>query len=877
MQKTIYRFIFAHSLRQQMMLLLLTFAAFPFLYFSLDLPKTIINQAINGKDFPKEILGYEFDQVPYLIALCIIFLGLVLINGGFKYIINVWKGRLGERMLRRLRYELYSRVLRFPLPHFKRVSQGEIIPMITSEVEPIGGFIGDAVAQPVFQAGQLLTILIFILVQDPVLGLAAVALYPFQGWLIPRMQRRVNMLAKDRVRMVRRLSENIAESISGVQEIRVNHGTRYNRAAFSELLGKIYLIRYEIYHRKFVIKFLNNFIAQLTPFFFYLIGGYLVIKGDLSFGALVAVLAAYKDMSAPWKELLLFYQQKEDARIKYEQVIEQFEPPGILDARLQNDDGREVAPFGPDDEIVGQSVSYLEDGGRTVLENASFRFAVGQHVAILGPAGSGRDELAMILARLLLPVSGRITIAGRDLTHLPDAVVGRRIAYVGPSPYLFSSSIRENILFGLKYRPGAEGPQGRDRQLIVAEAEAAGNPIDDYFSDWVDYETAGVAGPDEMVPLLVDVATKVGLEGDLYHFGLRGMIDPRRREGLAAKILSARAALRERLSDPKLGELVEPYDQDRYNQNASLAENLLFGTPVGPVFDIENLAANGYVRQVLDKTGLTEELVSVGREVAETMVELFGDVDPGQEIFERYSFIKAEDLPEFQGILARSARSGMQALSKDDRARLLSLTFLLVPARHRLGVLGPDLQARIIEARRMLARDLPDSLRAAIEFFDADRYNAAASLQDNILLGKVAHGHAHASDRVADLIGEVVDEVDARREVIEVGLDHQVGIGGGRLGLAQRQKVVIARAILKRPCLMIMHDAAAPFDSASRTVLLDRVLDETEGRGVIWVADSVAHGDRFDSVILMQGGRITAQGSYEELKRGADGASLAAE
>ena len=72
-----------------------------------------------------------------------LFLALVLINGAFKYRINTLKGRLGERMLRRLRYELYARVLRFPLPRFRKVSQGEIIPMITAEVEPLGGFIGD--------------------------------------------------------------------------------------------------------------------------------------------------------------------------------------------------------------------------------------------------------------------------------------------------------------------------------------------------------------------------------------------------------------------------------------------------------------------------------------------------------------------------------------------------------------------------------------------------------------------------------------------------------------------------------------------------------------------------------------------------------------
>jgi|TARA_B110000967_G_C18684166_1_gene459642 putative ABC transport system ATP-binding protein len=68
---------------------------------------------------------------------------------------------------------------------------------------------------------------------------------------------------------------------------------------------------------------LNNFIAQVTPFLFYSIGGYLAIKGDLSFAVLVVVLAAYKDLSPSWKELLVHYQVAAVSRIKYDQLIEQ--------------------------------------------------------------------------------------------------------------------------------------------------------------------------------------------------------------------------------------------------------------------------------------------------------------------------------------------------------------------------------------------------------------------------------------------------------------------------------------------------------------------------------------------------------------------------
>ena len=73
-----------------------------------------------------------------------VFLAAVVINGQFKKTINTQKGRMGERMLRRLRYELYDRILRFPPAHFRKVKQAELATMVKDEVEPLGGFIGDA-------------------------------------------------------------------------------------------------------------------------------------------------------------------------------------------------------------------------------------------------------------------------------------------------------------------------------------------------------------------------------------------------------------------------------------------------------------------------------------------------------------------------------------------------------------------------------------------------------------------------------------------------------------------------------------------------------------------------------------------------------------
>src|ERR1700730_14903324 len=477
LEPTIYRFILRHSLSQQLILILFTLISFPFLYFSLDLPKTIINRAIGGKQFPQQLVGFDFSQVTYLLILCGLFLTFVFINGGFKYYINTAKGRLGERMLRRLRYQLYHRMLRFPLSQFSKTSSAQIIPMITSECESLGGFIGDAFVTPVFQGGTLLTIIAFRFMQAPVLAAAAVALYPVQGYAIPKLQRKVNQLGKHRVRTVREVADRVHESAADISDIHDNDAVKRQLAAFAHLLGTIYDIRFEIYQRKFFVKFLNNFIAQLTPFFFYAIGGYLVIRGNLSFGALVAVLAAYKDLASPWKELLDFYQIKEDSRITYEQIVEQCQPVESFLFRLQMAEPQIPSPL--TGELAVINLSLAEEDSSRILDGISFTVSLADHIWVIGQAGSGKSELAVLPARLIAPTGGRITIGGLDLAKLPTAVIGRRIGYVGAAPYLFAGTLRDNLLFGLRHVPvrpaDYTGETVKRRARQTYEAQRSGN------------------------------------------------------------------------------------------------------------------------------------------------------------------------------------------------------------------------------------------------------------------------------------------------------------------------------------------------------------------------------------------------------------------
>jgi len=868
-QPTIFRFILKHSLRQQILLLLLTLASFPFLYFSLSLPKTIINEAIREKaQFPQQFLGIEFERVPFLMILCFIFLFLVLFNGAFKYCINTFKGQLGERMLRRLRYQLYQRLLRFPLTHFQKTSSAQIIPMITAECESIGGFIGDALAAPSFQGGTLLTIIFFMFMQDPVLGVAAIALYPVQAYVIPRLQRKVNDLNKRRVRTVREVADRVHESAAGIVEIHANDTVKLQLTDFAHLLGRIYDIRFEVFRRKFFIKFLNNFIAQLTPFFFYSIGGYLVIRGNLSFGALVAVLAAYKDLASPWKELLDWYQQKEDSRIKYEQIVEQFQPAGMASSRLLLEEP-EIIPH-LEGELSVSQLSLAEDDKSRVVDSVTFNVRLDEHVVIIGQGGSGKSELAMLLARLLQPTGGRIMIGGHNLAELPLAVVGRRIGYVGATPYLFAGTLRDNLLLGLRHRPirPAEYDEATERRRSrqIEESRRSGNIDFDLEADWVDYASAGVADREELSRRIAEVLGRLDFEDDLYNFGLRWRIDPAAHPELTARFLEARDALACRLIADDITKLVETYDVERYNTNASVAENLLFGTPIGPVFDFEALADNTYVLQVLDKVGVTDDLVDIGRQVAAMMTEMFADLPPDHEFFEQFSFISANDLPGFGAILsAIDSGGGVAALRREQRQKLLSLPFKLIAARHRLDVLDEHIQKRLLEARAAFRSDLPEELTGQIEFFDAERYNAAASLQDNILFGKIAYGEADAPVRVPAVLSEVLDTLSLRATVIDVGLDYQVGSGGSRLSLAQRQRAAIARALLKRPDLLILNEATSALDGQAQAKVTLGLQLEMAGRGLIWVLHRASLARNFDRVLAMSGGKLQEQGRVADL------------
>lgn len=876
MNKSLFRYVWRWSRRDQLVIFGVVLASLPFYYVSLDLPRKIVNEAIQGRAFEQGRMtapfldfsigwpgwlgggrvqffsGFEVERLQLLFGLSFLFLFFVLVNGFFKYWINVAKGALGERMMRRLRFELFAFALRFTPEALRTVKSTEAATIIKDEVEPIGGFIGDAFIQPVFLGTQAATALLFILMQSVWLGLLAAAVVAVQFTIIPRMRRELLRLGRLRQIASRRLAGRVGEVIDGIEAVHVHNTARWERAEIGGRLHELFDIRFKIYKRKFIVKFLNNLLAQMTPFFFYAVGGYFALNGRLDIGQLVAVIAAYRELPPPLKELIDWDQQRLDVQVKYDQVVSYFSADKLMP--VDAGDGPDE-PLATTVSAIGLTV--VDSHGTPLIDGATFELALPTRLGLLADGGPGASLLARILARRAESYSGEVRIGERELGQLSTATVGSRISYAGPDPVLFPGTLRDNALYGLRHRPPDRAAGDEAEKLRITEAKRTGNPIDTIEADWLDLERSGAADSRALDEDLIVLLKRVGLGDDIYRFGLAGLIDPERQPALAARIVEARERLREKLVQEGMADLVEPFDPARYNTQATLAENLLFGVPTGRELIGRALVENEPVRAVLDGAKLTDDLVRMGTSIAETMTDIFRGLPPGHPLFDQFSFVHADELAEFEEIVKRSRVRGRGGLTRDDRLRLLSLPLGYVEPRHRLGLLDDGMRDRLLDARRLLRESFDRAGNAGIAFYDPASVNPAAPVRDNLLFGRVNESIANAREQVRDAGALVIDEFQLRSEIERVGLDHQVGPSGRLLTSSQRASVNLIRCVVKRPDLLVVDGALAPFGERRTEDLINFLIESTAGRTLAVVLPNDNHLHLFDALLRLEDRRVT--------------------
>lgn len=896
MERNLLRYIWHHTRRQQIFILAIVLLSMIPYFAAFDLPKQIINGPIQGSGFETadataifgefeisipytsisyQFEGFELDRMSMLMALSGVFLLLVIVNGLFKFYINTYKGRLGERLLRRIRFELVDRVLRFPPSALKQAHGAEVSTMVKDEVEPFGGFTGDAFVQPVLLGGQAAAALFFIFLQNLWLGMIAFVMVAIQVGIIPKMRRRLIDLGRQRQITARHLAGKVGEIVDGIDTIHTYDTSNYERADIARRLGHIYKIRYELYQWKFLVKFLNNFLSQLTPFLFYSIGGYFALRGSLDVGQLVAVINAYKDLPGPLKELIDWDQSRQDVQVKYEQVLEQFEHGQLVDPALHQ--LSPVSPAHAGNMLATQNLIVADGSGARTLDNVSLKIDRGETVAVIDNAGNGGEALAEALARIVWPVSGRVTLGDTDILELPESVSGRRITYASADGYFFHGSLKDNLLYGLKHAPTTTvsytGDDASLRRWELREAELAGNCSYDLNADWIDRRATSVLRgfDDDVKQSLLRALDAVQLTPDVMELALHSYLDPDENPGLAERVVEMRHELREALHKEGLSNIVAHFDPEAYNTEATVAENLLFAATRLNAANDGDVTESEYLFEVIEVTGLHDMLYGMGLKIAEDLVEIFADLPPEHSFFQQLERITADDIARYQQLLQRLQSRADAEVSEADAHSIVRLSLHYIEPRYRFGVLTREIMDAVVAVRDEFYANLPKQLRDRIERYDPHRYMSAATLRENVLFGKPSHRVADAPAKIRKVAGEIMRENGLFESFIALGLSFEVGAGGRRLTLTQRHKLSLARALVRRSDFYVFNRPLPGLDRRVQEEIVRSVIDflkeQDHDPAVIWVLSNTSLSRLFHRVIVFDRGRVVEDGDFETLDR----------
>jgi ABC-type bacteriocin/lantibiotic exporter with double-glycine peptidase domain len=291
--KGLYRFVWKVSGPQQVRLCLLTLLLFPLSMVPLELQRRIVNSALAQVD------------IGVLVDLGAVYLAVLLLAGALKYVRNLYLGRVSEGVIRRLRIRVSSVLARDEdLKEF-----GARVSMIAAETEQLGGFVGEAIAQPLLSAGILLSVASYMLWTEPQVALVAFAFFIPSLLIAPWLQERINRYGKQRTELLRELSQGVV-----VDE---GHSEEKKTDGFKDLIGEIYAVRVRLYAVKFFAKFLNNFMGHLGVLAVLVFGGMMVIEGRTDIGVVVAFISGFERIIEPARELLNFYRQQSQMRVQY--------------------------------------------------------------------------------------------------------------------------------------------------------------------------------------------------------------------------------------------------------------------------------------------------------------------------------------------------------------------------------------------------------------------------------------------------------------------------------------------------------------------------------------------------------------------------------
>jgi len=249
--------------------------------------------------------------------LCGGYLIAALAIGGLKYIVNIKSAGLGEFTIRSLREGVLCSAASSANPDATsdqtgKNKSGALITTISSQAEAVGKFVGDCISTPIVQAGTLLSVLSYMLYTEPRLGVVVLFIAVPQLFVVPMIQRRINVHVRERSHTLVRAGDLMVDPALG--------GGSSIGNEISKAFKTIYLARRAVFTLKFGLKFLISALQSTAVFVLLFVGGIMVLNGKTEIGIVVAFISGLDRVLEPWREMIAFLRSTSAARVQFDLI-----------------------------------------------------------------------------------------------------------------------------------------------------------------------------------------------------------------------------------------------------------------------------------------------------------------------------------------------------------------------------------------------------------------------------------------------------------------------------------------------------------------------------------------------------------------------------
>jgi ATP-binding cassette, subfamily B, multidrug efflux pump len=383
-----------------------------------------------------------------LVALLLVAVLLRLgLQGTQSYNVQV----VGQRLTARIRADLFRHALGLSLRFHDRTPVGKLLTRLTSDVDALAEVFGSGAVGVLADLVSLLVIAITMVVIEWRLGLLLLLIQiPVTGgmlWLQSRY-RRANYRVREELGQ---LNADLQENLQGLEVVQMFRREAVNSERFARTTA-LYrdAVTGTIFYDSAISAFIE-WVALAAVALVLALGGTMVTAGAMGLGTLTTFILFSQRLFDPLRQLAERFTQIQGGLTAVERIGELLEQPieiADLPAPQRGAAARRAVEAGAGaaaGEVVFENVSFAYRSDDPILEDLSFRIAPGEHVAIVGPTGSGKTTIIRLLCRLYEPQRGRILLDGVDIRELPVALLRRRLGVVLQDTFLFSGNVADNL------------------------------------------------------------------------------------------------------------------------------------------------------------------------------------------------------------------------------------------------------------------------------------------------------------------------------------------------------------------------------------------------------------------------------------------------